>query len=83
LTRGRSRRKPSATRSRAIRTALKHEGRSAASEPLLAKHARSAARRRTVSERSAAARKAARTKGPRVRSAAARRAARTRARSTT
>jgi hypothetical protein len=81
LKRGRSRQKPSATRSRAIEGALKREGRSAASEPALARHARSAARRRSASERSAAARKASRTKGARVRSAAARKAARTRARS--
>jgi Family of unknown function (DUF6496) len=69
----------SSTRSRAIVGALKREDRSAASKEALAKQARSAARRRSASERSAAARKAARTKGPAERSAAARKAARTRA----
>jgi hypothetical protein len=81
LKRGRSRKKPSATRSRAIRAALRREGRSAASKGALARQARSAARRRSARSRSAAARKAVRTKGPRARSAAARKAARTRARS--
>jgi uncharacterized protein DUF6496 len=80
LKRGRSRKKPSATRSRAIRNALRREGRSAASKRSLARQTRSAARRRGAGARSAAARKAVRTKGPRVRSAAARKAARTRAR---
>jgi hypothetical protein len=77
---GRKRAKPSATRSRAARRALKSEGHRAASRKALAKQARSSARKRTASERSSAARKAARTKGPRARSAAARKAARTRAR---
>jgi hypothetical protein len=72
-------RAPSAKRSRAIKAALKREGRSAASGAALSKQARSAAKRRTASERSAAARKAARTKGPAERSAAARKAAGTRA----
>ena len=62
LKRGRSRKKPSATRSRAIRAALKGEGRSAASKRSLAQHARSAARRRSARSRSAAAKKAARTR---------------------
>src|SRR5881396_121608 len=70
--------RPAARRSRAIRRALKHEARGAASRSALARQARSAARRRSASARSAAARRAARTKGPRVRRAAARRAARTR-----
>jgi hypothetical protein len=73
-------RKTSGTRSRAVRGALKREGHSAASTRSLAKQARSAARRRSASSRSAAARKGVRTKGPAERSAAARKAARTRAR---
>jgi hypothetical protein len=76
----RKRGKPSATRSRAIRKALRREGRTAASRRSLARQAKSAARRRSATQRSAAARKAVRTKGPRGRSAAARKAARTRAR---
>jgi hypothetical protein len=72
--------KPSARRSRATRAALQHEGRSAASKKALSRQATSSARRRSPSERSAAARKAARTKGPTVRRQAARKAARTRAR---
>jgi hypothetical protein len=79
LRRARSRKKPSATRSRAIRAALRREGRAGASRRSLARQARSAARRRGAEARSAAAKKAARTKGPRGRSAAARKAARTRA----
>src|SRR5881409_2141000 len=50
---------PSRTRSRAIKKALKREGRSAASKKALSKQARSAARRRTSAQRSAAAKKAA------------------------
>src|SRR5437867_5133518 len=72
LKRARSRKKPSATRARAIRTALRREGRSAASRRSLARQARSAARKRGGRARSAAAQKAVRTKGPRARSAAAR-----------
>jgi hypothetical protein len=72
--------RPSPRRSRAVRTALKHEGRRAASRDALARQARSSARRRTATDRSNAARRAARTKGPAKRSAAARKAARTRAR---
>ena len=68
----------SATRARAVSSALQREPRQAASKRALAKQAKSAARRRTKSERSAAARKAAKTKGARERSAAARKAARTR-----
>src|SRR5688500_7501525 len=71
--------KPSAKRSRAIRSALRREGRAAASHTALARQARAAAKRRTSAERSAAAKKAVRTKGPSVRRAAARTAARTRA----
>lgn len=70
----------SAKRSRAATSALKREGKAAASETALARHAKSAARDRTASERSASARKAARTKSPAKRSAAATKAARTRAR---
>ena len=69
----------SRTRSRATKTALKHEGHSAASPQALSKQAKSAAKKRTAAERSASARKAAKTKGPAKRSAAARKAARTRA----
>src|SRR5918992_4512427 len=64
---GRKRGRPSTRRGRAVRKALKREGRSAASRRALARHARSVARRRSRSERSAAARKAARTKGRRGR----------------
>ena len=73
-----ARRKSTAKRSRASEQALKRESRSAASRGALARQARGAARRRTRSERSAAARKAVRTKGPAERSMAARKAARTR-----
>jgi hypothetical protein len=73
-----ARAKSSAKRSRATELALKREGHAAASPRALAKQARSAAARRTRSQRSAAARKAVRTKGPAERSAAARKAARTR-----
>jgi hypothetical protein len=72
--------RPSVKRSRAVSRALKREGRSAASPASLSRQARSSARRRSASQRSAAATKAARTKGPAKRSAAARKAARTRAR---
>ena len=72
--------KTSARRSRAVRGALKREGRQAASPRALARQARGAARRRTAASRSASARKASRTKGPAKRSAAARKGARTRAR---
>jgi hypothetical protein len=75
-----TRKKPSAKRSRAIKAALKREGRTAASRRALASQARSAARRRTATSRSAAAKKAVRTKGPAGRSAAAKKAARTRSR---
>jgi hypothetical protein len=70
--------RPSARRSRAIRRALKHEGRRAASHEALSRQAHSAAAKRSPQERSAAAKKAARTKGPAERSRAARKAARTR-----
>ena len=76
----RPRRKVSSKRSRAVQGALKREGHGAASKRSLAKQAHASARRRSASQRSAAARKAARTKGATGRSAAARKAARTRAR---
>jgi hypothetical protein len=59
---GRSRRKPSPKRSRAVRKALKREPRRAASHRALSRQARSAARRRTKASRSRAAKKAARTR---------------------
>jgi hypothetical protein len=55
-------RKPDPERSRATLRTLEHEGRAAASPAALARQAKSAARRRSPSERSAAARKAARTR---------------------
>jgi hypothetical protein len=55
-------RRPSATRSRATRQALRREGRSAASHRALSRQAHSAARKRTKASRSASARKAARTR---------------------
>jgi len=81
LAKGRKRsRKVSATRSGAVRGALRREGHAAASSRAVAKQARASAKRRSAAQRSAAARKAARTKGAAGRSAAARKAARTRAR---
>jgi hypothetical protein len=63
LAKGRSgRRKPSRTRSRAAKRALKREGRSAASRRALSRQARSAAGGRSARSRSAAAKKAARTR---------------------
>jgi len=56
------RKKPSRTRSRATRGALKREGRSAASRKALSRQARSAARRRSARSRSTAAKKAAHTR---------------------
>ncbi len=69
----------SETRSRAVKAALKKEPRAAASTKALSKQAHAAARKRTASDRSAAARKAASTKGASGRSTAARKAARSRA----
>ena len=80
LRRGRSRQRPSAKRSRTTLSALRREGRSAASKESLARQARQSATKRGPRARSAAAMKAVRTKGPRARSMAARKAARTRAR---
>ena len=79
----RRRMRPSRRRSRAVRRALKREGRGAASRSALSRQASSAARRRSASNRSAAARRAARTKGPERRRAAAQKAARTRQRHAT
>ena len=58
----RRRTRPSSRRSRAVRSALKREGRNAASRKSLSRQASSAARRRSAASRSAAARKAARTR---------------------
>jgi hypothetical protein len=69
--------RPSAKRSRAIREALKREGRDAASHASFSKQAHAAARQRTAGERSAAGKKAAQTKGPAKRHAAAMKAVRT------
>jgi Family of unknown function (DUF6496) len=77
--RTKARGKPSAKRSRAVRGALKREGRSAGTARALSKQARKSARSRSAASRSTAAKKAARTKGKAGRSAAARKAARTRA----
>ena len=76
--RGRSRRRPSPRRSRAVKGALRREPRSSASRSALAAQAHGAAMRRGPRARSAAAKKAVRTKGPTKRRAAARKAARTR-----
>jgi uncharacterized protein DUF6496 len=75
----RAKKSVSRKRSQATRKALKREGRSAASSTALSRQAKTAARKRTATERSAAAKKAARTKGPTKRKAAAKKAARTRA----
>lgn len=70
----------SKTRSKAREKALKNEGTSAASHKALSRQAKSAAKKRSAANRSAAAKKAARTKGSAKRSAAAKKAARTRKR---
>jgi hypothetical protein len=75
-----SRRKATRKRSRATQKALKREGRKSASHRALARQAHSAAKRRTKTERSAAAKKAARTKRLKKKSAATRRTARSRGR---
>ena len=59
---GRSRKAVSASRSRATRRALSHEGKAAASPSSLSQHARTSARKRGHRNLSAAARKAARTR---------------------
>jgi Family of unknown function (DUF6496) len=66
------------TRSRASLRAMKRERTDTVDRAALASQARSAARRRTPSQRSRAALKAAATKGPARRSTAARKAAHTR-----
>jgi hypothetical protein len=71
--------KPSATRSRAVKGALKREGRAAASRRALSRQAHAAADKRTAAERSASARKGARSRTATERSASAKKAARTRA----
>ena len=53
---------PSPKRSRATLSALKREGRSAASTAALSRQTKAAAKKRTAADRSAAARKAARTR---------------------
>jgi hypothetical protein len=73
-------RRPSPRRSRATRSALKHERRSVASRSALARQARTAASRRSSRARRTAARRAVQTKGPQRRRAAARQAAQTRKR---
>jgi hypothetical protein len=55
-------RKVSKARSRASKRRLEREGTGAASEEALSRHAKTAAKKRTKAERSAAARKAARTR---------------------
>ena len=57
-----ARRKTSPKRSRAVKSALKREGRSAASHSALSRQAKTAARKRSSADRSRAARKAARTR---------------------
>ena len=81
LKKGAKRAKPSPTRSKATRKALKRAGTSAASKKALSTQAKQAARRRSPASRSLAAKKAARTKGAAGRGAAAKKAARTRKRS--
>lgn len=62
LRKGRSGKKPSATRARAAKKALQSEPRKAASKVALSRQARSVAAKRTKAERSASAKKAARTR---------------------
>jgi hypothetical protein len=76
---GAAHRKPSATRSRATRKALKHASHSTASTQALSRQATSAARKRSATSRHEAAVKASRTKGAAGRHRAAVKAARTRA----
>lgn len=71
---------PSPKRSRAVRSALKREGHSAASPRALSKHAHSSAQQRGATNRSESAEKAARTKGAAGRKHAAEKAGQTRAR---
>jgi hypothetical protein len=53
---------PSRTRSRATSRALRHEGHAAGSHQAISRHSHAVARKRSSSDRSAAARKAARTR---------------------
>ena len=62
LRKGRSRKEPSAARSRATLRALRDESRGTASASSLSRHARSAARKRGPRDLSDAAKKAARTR---------------------
>ena len=64
LTKGRTarRRKPSAKRSRATKSALKRESHRSASRRALSRHAKRVARQRSTRSRSATAKKAARTR---------------------
>ena len=62
LKKGKSGKKPSATRSRATRKALKKEGRKAASREALSTQARKAAKKRSAASRSRSAKKAAKTR---------------------
>jgi hypothetical protein len=68
----------SPTRSRAITTALQHEGKQAASHTALSRQAHASARSRSAADRSRIAQKAVRTKGSAGLSSAARKAAHTR-----
>jgi len=70
--------KPSPTRSKAITKALQREGTNAASHAALSRQAKSAANKKTASERSAIAKKAADSRSPAERSASAKKAAQTR-----
>jgi len=76
----RSHRRTSKTRSRAVKGALRREGRQSASHRSLSRQTRTSARKRGASSRSRAARKAVRTKGRAGLRRAARKAARTRSR---
>jgi len=76
--RSQAKRKPSATRSRAVRAALKKEGRSAASRKSLSRQARARSRQRGSAARHRSAVQAVSTKGKSGRSLAAQKAARTR-----
>jgi hypothetical protein len=67
LEKAKSHKKPSAKRSKATRTALKHEGRSAASKKALSRQARTASRKRSAASRHEAAVKAAKTRARKAR----------------
>ncbi|HKO59510.1 MAG TPA: DUF6496 domain-containing protein [Thermoanaerobaculia bacterium] len=62
LEQAKSHHEPSAKRSRATRTALKHEGRSAASKKALSRQAKTASKKRSAASRHNAAVKAAKTR---------------------